>query len=289
MDYFDFRSEGHDLDEFEEILMLSYTNRPMADRLQEHVNDGIEICVAQYGLFEWVVEGKETSIKNGEISITLPWQKHSGKESIINKGKLAFILVKPKLFERKGILDFGGNLPMLTTIQNELGKMMVNNKSVNIGRSDKFSNLLLMLGRELSNKKVGYQASIYLCLSQMMIEIYRLLKEKKEDQAGYDERIDRAINEIDSNISYPWTNSALENLTGYKKTALNRHFKGMTGFAPMSYVTNQKIVHAKDQLRQGKTITDIAYELNFSSSQHFSSVFKQHTGSAPSSYRKNIG
>lgn len=286
MNYFDYRKESQELQSFDEIVMLSYTNRPAAEHLSEHLNDGIELCVAQYGIFEWVVEGKDTRIRNGEISITLPWQKHSGKESIINRGKLVFIIIKPWKFELNGKLVFGEKMPQLREIQSELGSLMVQNESPNIGKSDRFSELLLMLGQEMLEKKIGYETSVYLYLSQMMIEIYRLLRDKNQDYKGDDQRIHDAIKEMNKDICRLWSTRDLEMMTGYKKTALNKHFRDMTGFAPMHYVMNQKVEYAKLLLKEQKSITTIAYDLNFSSSQHFASVFKQYTGMTPSSYKK---
>lgn len=63
--------------------------------------------------------------------------------------------------------------------------------------------------------------------------------------------------------------------------------KKETGKSAQEYVQNKIIDTAKDKLfSSNKTINEIAYELGFKYSQHFSRLFKQHVGYSPNEYRK---
>lgn len=63
--------------------------------------------------------------------------------------------------------------------------------------------------------------------------------------------------------------------------------KKETGKSAQEYVQNKIIDTAKDKLfNSNKTINEIAYELGFKYSQHFSRLFKQHVGYSPNEYRK---
>lgn len=73
---------------------------------------------------------------------------------------------------------------------------------------------------------------------------------------------------------------------GVSKFHLQRLFKKCTGISPLEYVTNLRISEAIEKLQTEDSITDIAYQLGFKSSSHFSSVFRNQTGYTPSEYRK---
>jgi AraC-like DNA-binding protein len=67
------------------------------------------------------------------------------------------------------------------------------------------------------------------------------------------------------------------------------YFKQATGLPPMHFLLDCRIEAAKKKLLNTATsITEIAHELGFSSSQHFANQFKQTTGMQPSAFRKNL-
>jgi AraC-like DNA-binding protein len=63
-------------------------------------------------------------------------------------------------------------------------------------------------------------------------------------------------------------------------------FRREVGLSVHEYILNKKIEYACELL-ETHSITETAFLLNFSSSQHFSRVFKQHTGQTPGEFRKN--
>jgi AraC-like DNA-binding protein len=73
------------------------------------------------------------------------------------------------------------------------------------------------------------------------------------------------------NISYSW----------FRKV-----FKDYTGFAPAKYFQELKLRKAKQMLiSSSNTVKEIAYMLDFNSTEHFFSLFKKTTGFTPLEYR----
>ncbi len=70
---------------------------------------------------------------------------------------------------------------------------------------------------------------------------------------------------------------------------LSRMFSELEGRTIENYIIQQKIERVKELISYNElTISQISYELNYSSSQHLSRQFKQITGITPTQY-KNIG
>lgn len=68
---------------------------------------------------------------------------------------------------------------------------------------------------------------------------------------------------------------------------LSRLFSAVEGKSIERYFILQKIERAKELIVYGeKTLSEIAYELDYSSQQHFSRQFKKETGLAPSHFKK---
>ncbi|MDI3353050.1 AraC family transcriptional regulator [Pseudomonas sp. UYIF39] len=66
---------------------------------------------------------------------------------------------------------------------------------------------------------------------------------------------------------------------------LIRAFKQRYGMTPHAFVLNQRIQFARERLRSGKLIADVALEAGFADQAHFQRVFKQHLAATPGQYR----
>ena len=74
--------------------------------------------------------------------------------------------------------------------------------------------------------------------------------------------------------------------TGFSRYQLIRAFRRHTGLTPQRWQLNQRVNLARDALRQGEELADIAYRLDFSDQSHFQRVFKHYTGVTPGKYRR---
>ena len=79
------------------------------------------------------------------------------------------------------------------------------------------------------------------------------------------------------------------------EAGLSRHyfcraFKQSLGETPCRYAHLRLMRLAQEQLLGSrKTVTEIAHELGFSSSNHFASAFRRHTGMSPTEFRRHHG
>jgi len=74
---------------------------------------------------------------------------------------------------------------------------------------------------------------------------------------------------------------------GCSPNTVRTRFRKYTGLSPQSFMMKCRIRKAEDLIRKGKlSVTDIAYELGFSSSQNFAIRFRQETGRSPTEWRK---
>jgi len=90
------------------------------------------------------------------------------------------------------------------------------------------------------------------------------------------------------NLSHPWSVEEMAGLVGLGTTAFSEKVKAFSGFSPLNYLINIRISEAIKLLgRKDLSLTDIALETGFYSSQHFSSTFKKLTGYTPREFRKN--
>lgn len=66
---------------------------------------------------------------------------------------------------------------------------------------------------------------------------------------------------------------------------LIRAFKQHYGMTPHAFLVNQRIQFARERLRHGQLIADVALEAGFADQAHFQRAFKQHLAATPGQYR----
>ncbi|MBJ9984943.1 AraC family transcriptional regulator [Acinetobacter sp. S40] len=80
----------------------------------------------------------------------------------------------------------------------------------------------------------------------------------------------------------------LSNQSGISRYAIIRLFKRNFGLTPHAFQLNLRINQARELLKKGKAVVDIAYDLGFTDQSHFHRVFKSLTGVTPRQYQNGF-
>ncbi|MDH2595305.1 AraC family transcriptional regulator [Acinetobacter baumannii] len=72
---------------------------------------------------------------------------------------------------------------------------------------------------------------------------------------------------------------------GLSRYAIIRLFKANVGLTPHAFQINLKINQAREQLKQGVPLAELAVNLGFSDQSHFHKAFKAHTGVTPRQFQ----
>lgn len=123
----------------------------------------------------------------------------------------------------------------------------------------------------------------------LFLKLVQFLADNKPPSTDKDKPTDSVRLYIDSHIT---ENIGLTDVAEHfhlSKEYIIRSFKKKYGITPHKYIIESKMKIADSMLRTGdRTIEEIATELNFSDSHHFSSQFKKHFGVRPSVFRQKF-
>lgn len=99
---------------------------------------------------------------------------------------------------------------------------------------------------------------------------------------AYQTRVRKAIDWAETQTSHPAALEQLAGVAGLSVSSFKRVFKEVAGIPPHAYLLRKRIDRAQCLLRKGeRSVTDIAFECGFPSSQYFATVFKRITGMTP--------
>jgi AraC family transcriptional regulator len=97
----------------------------------------------------------------------------------------------------------------------------------------------------------------------------------------------RVVELVRADPGAPITLAAMAKVAGLSPSALIRGFKRATGVTPHRFVTEQRVLAARQLLETSDLpIVEIALSLGFSSQSHFGAAFRSTTGTSPGSYRR---
>ena len=100
-------------------------------------------------------------------------------------------------------------------------------------------------------------------------------------------RIKEVIKYIDAHLTEKIDLNQLLGITTWKKNHFIAMFTKQMGITPYQYILERKIEHAKILIQQQKiTITDIAFEMGFSSYANFCNAFKKITTLTPEQFKQ---
>lgn len=103
----------------------------------------------------------------------------------------------------------------------------------------------------------------------------------------------RVVREIASfmelSLAYPHKRGDLAERAGLSESGLAEAFRAVTGRAPIDYLIDLRLAHARRMLRTGREpVGAIAAKVGIPDVFHFSKLFKKRTGCAPLAYRQRL-
>ncbi len=141
--------------------------------------------------------------------------------------------------------------------------------------------------REAQFEKKGFQLLISsIVLHILGIVVYRQNATPYESSAISD-KIDQAKNKMKMYIGQNVSPEQIAQELGMGYTWFRSMFKEVTGISPAQYQQQLRYLQAKSLLLGSDlSISDIAYDLGFSSVHHFSTFFSKYEGISPRQFRK---
>jgi transcriptional regulator GlxA family with amidase domain len=96
--------------------------------------------------------------------------------------------------------------------------------------------------------------------------------------------INKAVSHLEANLHKPLDIEALCKMACMSRTKFFQKFKQLLGCSPSNLQQQLRIKRAQTLLKQGYSVTFVAFEMGYLNVSHFSRCFKQMSGIAPSQY-----
>lgn len=247
------------------------------ERLDTHFHTNLEFVVIVNGRQRYVVGNERYMLYGNEMFVSYPYEQHGNGYSA--QDICEFIWFQIDLSTAQDFLGLAS--PRSEYLYQQLLNYRTRTKKINSGDIALLQKLFYLLAsKEPSKQNLGYSFFLEFILKNICAPDNKV---KKED---YSEDIENAISYIHENLFSDISIEDIAKKCGLSASRFKAKFKEQMGVTPHSYINALKIDSAKVYLKdESLSITDISYRLNYSSSNHFASVFKKYTGCTPTEFR----
>lgn len=243
-----------------------------------------EILYMEHGLVDWWVEDSSYAFNAGQVLIIRPNELHGASCAVMQPcGHYWVRFAFPKNEALPGLsLDVTRDLQ--NTFLNLHSRLITCSDWVKKG----FRQLIHI--HRLPHSRISEaaaRATFHTILCHIALDA--LTEHRKHAKnVPLSPRIQAILRTIQENLEEPPQAKQLAHQAHMSESAFRSQFELETGVTLSNYINIQRIREAKELLKNGGSVTDVAFETGFSSSQYFATVFKRWAGLSPSEYLKQI-
>jgi AraC-like DNA-binding protein len=269
---------------FRDVLVLGrYHYNEVHRPLKPHAHGNvIEICLLVRGCQTYVVEGQIYVLKGGDVLFTRPHEVHGTGGNPEDRGTLYWMLIRVP-GSRERFLSLAGNK------QRQLFRELFGLPSRSFSSQGRLKPQMdqIMSAYEDGRNPLRFQKLTSLLL-RFLLDFIELGRQSRPGEVSGP--IGRAQAYVEANLEEHLSVARLAAVARLSPSRFRARFRDETGLPPADYVARQKIEEAKKRLAHAEhTITRVAVDLGFCTSQYFATVFRKHAGVSPSVFRQRAG
>jgi AraC-like DNA-binding protein len=261
-----------------------------ATALPWHINSGFELTYAFSGEFIWEIDQRSSierlQLTGGVLGLTPPNIPHRGYDSLIAPGELLFIVFDPTL--AGGDKDLGWTAEELGSFRYQWEQIGIGTATVN-SRAKNSCRMLASLLKNTTAQKDNplWQCGLRTAILQVLLAALSCFQNPVKQKGN--PFIHKACSFIEDNYFDNLSIDDIAHAAGFEKSRFYELFTSEMGQTPGDYFSRVRCRKALALLRETeRSVTEIAFNCGYSSSQYFASVVRKYTGCSPREYRHKI-
>lgn len=264
-----------------------------------HRNEGLELAFLETGELGFEVDGREHLLRAGSLTATRPWQAHRLGRPHIGRGRLHWL-----------ILDVGVRRPNQDW-QWPQWVMLARNDLAELTRRLRGGDEVIWAApvsvgavfHEIAACVTGWHqphaaSRLGVAINRLLLAMLEMPADRKQAErpelAGRRRTVELFLRDLAVNpqsAGEPWQLPAMAECCGMGVTALAKYCRELVNTGPVAYLNLCRLDHAARQLRErpDQSVTSVALEAGFGSSQYFATLFRQRFGMTPGQWRTRGG
>jgi AraC-like DNA-binding protein len=244
---------------------------PIADHTH---GNGLEVCFLVKGRQTYEVGDRNYHLRGGDVFIAFPHEWHGSAGNPEEKGVLYWIML-----QKTGRKLFGLPERQSAHLWNSLCHLPLRHFRGSAKMKTQLDTLTALYHEEGSLLSPAFFTVEAL---GFFLEVLRCADASRTTESPA-QRMGKICRYVQDHLEEPLAVPDLAAQAGLSVPRFKALFKEETGVPPGEYILRAKVAEAHRRLASGRySVTEVAFSLEFSSSQYFATVFKRYTGKNPS-------
>ena len=280
-----------------EISTVGYWDATSAQDwgLDWHRNEGIELTYLARGKMDFQVDRQSFVLTSGQLTVTRPWQRHRVGNPHIGPSLLHVL-----------ILDVGVRRPnqpwhwpdwfiLAPEDLRRLTTLLSHNEQPVWPANDEIAACFERIAPLVRDAQpAAIQSRLKLCLNELFLALLELLRKKNlllnARLVSTRRTVELFLATLPEHLDHLWTLDEMAEQCGLGRSRFADYCRQILNLSPAEYLIRCRVEAARKLLAEQpeRSITDIALECGFQSSQYFATAFRQRTGQTPSDFRSGL-
>lgn len=244
----------------------------------EHIG-ALEVCLLGRGELEWSVENRTFNVHAGELFFALPGERHGAVRSAVPPCELTWLVV-----DWAALTD---ELRLLHDEEVNLRKDLAHTSLRHFEAGSELQQTLRTIVDEHASSKPYTGLATRGHLNVLLALLARETRSQHERTVSAP--IQAAVTWLSSHFADTASTQRVAREVGLSLGHLEARFRAELNCSIGEYRTRLRLNAAKHLLRDTDLpITAIAFQLGYSSSQYFATVFRRYAATTPAAYRTQV-
>ncbi len=281
-----------------ELRSVGYSNAEQPQRwgTAPHCNESLELTFQESGSLSFAIDNHRAVLQPNELLIARPWQWHSFGNPNFTVGRIVWLNLDLGMREPHEPWRWPDWIVLTKKDLRELTHILRHNEYPVWPADRRMQTCFQELRRAVDEKTVES------CVSTLVVRINEffllLLETLRSKSPELDASLSSAKRTVrlfwdelladDRALTSEWTVPGMAKQCGLKRAQFANLTRELVNMAPAQYLLQCRMERAAQRLRESPeaSVTEIALNFGFSSSQYFATAFRKAFGRAPREYRE---
>ncbi len=261
--------------------------------LEWHRNEGLEFTFLESGHDALCIETDVLDLRPNDLVLTRPWQPHRIGNPTVGTGRVHWMVIDVNVRQPHQKWVWPEWIVLNRSDLAELTKFLRQNEQPLWPCNEHIRNCFKQFGRIVADenpKKHFSRMAVFVNeLLLNLLDMFRTQSVPLERNLTSSQRsVELFLHHIRAHLAQPWTLETMAEACELGVTRFMQIVKTHTNKTPIQYLARMRAEEAAALLRAhpDETITNIALQCGFSSSQYFSTVFRKYFKMTPRKYRE---
>lgn len=269
--------------------------RPQDWGLREHCNEGVKIAYLARGTLSLTLDGQRHDLQEGQMFVVRPWQLHAFGSPCVEPSHIVWVLFDMGVRRPHENWMWPDWLAWPERDQLRLTELLSRNEQPWYQASREVARSFLEIADTVATNDIeAGEARLRLLISMMLLQFKDQLEAQKpeldQSLAASRRTVDIFLQRLWHAIDDDWT---LENMAAecnLSRTQFAKHCMSLTNMSPSRYLQSIRLEAARRMLASSgrKSVTEVAFDCGFSSSQYFATCFRKQFGISPTELRVDV-